>query len=1242
MGLLMPSDNQANNGRRRHSLSNQLKIWFLALSLIPLCLGSWLSYKQAHTSRSEVIANELAYSSRLTARFSKNFFDSRFLEIKSQASNQSNIDLMQSLNMGLQQSGTTAPDYVGSEGWSKRVDLKQDDLIRLTQYYNFIHDIFLIDDKGNILFTVLEEDDIGSNLNHGIYANTLFAKTYQNTVATNEVLFSDLERYAPSNNLLSGFLTAPLLNAAGETVGVFAIQIDFSIVIKGMVAFSFSDTKHYLVGSDGLIRTNNKGNQDEILKRAINTKNFESWQKNNSLNSSLKNNNKVHSDDYISPIMTYKGPDQVNVIGLYNTLPLHNHDWILISEINEAAAFADVTLLGKKIIGIIVFTAIGLLFIAIYLAQKITRPITELTEASKSIARGDTDQKVSINADNEIGVLADAFNLMIEARLKSDMDLQTSHDNMTQALNRLNGLELALNQHSIVSITDDKGIIISVNDKILEVSGYSSQELIGSNHTIHNSNTHNQAFWDAINTKISRGNPWHGVICNQSKSGNLYWIESSIVPLMNEGQPYSFIALGTDITYLKETEESLIIAKQDAEAATKIKSEFLASMSHEIRTPMNGVLGMIGLLLNENLSNSQKHKAQLVQSSAESLLTIINDVLDFSKMEAGKMELELLDFDIRKLMGDFAESIALQAQDKNIELILDTKNIDHAMVKGDSGKIRQVLFNLVGNAIKFTANGEVVIQARTEELSNNKLKLHCKITDTGIGIPKDKQDNLFDEFTQVDASTTREYGGTGLGLSIVKKLCLLMDGDIEVQSELGQGSEFSFNLILHASQKPKLVVPTISIENLSVFIVDDNKTNREVLTGQLSHWGIQVTQACDGPSAIALLKEHYANSKAPFDVAILDMQMPGMDGAELGKLIRQDAQFDDIKLVMMTSMGSSGDEAFFATLGFNAYFPKPVTTSDLFDALAVVVENGEVLRASSIVTRNFLRSLTTNNNSDSTPIWPTKTRLLLVEDNTINQEVALGILEEIDLQAETAINGIEALDSLKNTTSDQPYTLILMDCQMAQMDGYETSRRIRSGQAGPHYTDIPIIAMTANAMQGDREKCLDAGMSDYLTKPINPQHLLERLVTWLFQEKSQAQLTKQLPTDQNNKIDKQAIADRKLVWGKESALKRMRGRQDRLLKIIDLFISDMPQRIVDLKNAAKNNNHNEIELLAHTIKGVAVNLDGNILSAAAAALEKHIKEGDFDNSNQLLLLLEQTVTAYDDLYDCLSEYRDKV
>ena len=654
---------------------------------------------------------------------------------------------------------------------------------------------------------------------------------------------------------------------------------------------------------------------------------------------------------------------------------------------------------------------------------------------------------------------------------------------------------------------DEKGIVDDFNAASEKLFGYSRKEVVGQNVKMLMPKSfalEHDHYLDAYkNTGIKKIIGVGREVVARSKSGKEIPVHLSVGEMTLDGKRY-FIGTLQDITEQKaaqnlisEQNNRLLEEKERVEVAMQAKDNFLATMSHEIRTPINGVIGMLGLLKHTELTQEQLSKIDIAQSSADNLLTVINDILDFSKIEAGKLDFENIDFNLRSHLGDFAKQMSFRAEEKSLELILDLSQCHHDNVIGDPGRVRQIFTNLVSNATKFTEQGEIVIKVATDAIEKDKVKLKCSISDTGIGIPNEKIGDLFDSFTQVDSSTTRKYGGTGLGLSICKKLCQMMNGSIWVKSELGKGTRFHFEIILGKGNSLPKALPRTNLHGIEVLIVDDNETNRLVLSGSLQRLGMKVTEASEAMTAMRLMREKLNNADAPlFKVAILDMQMPKMDGENLGKAIRADERFNDTGLIMMTSMSSRGDAKFFASIGFDGYFSKPAVESEVIDSISVVVEGGEALKmASPLVTSHYIKALREGDKKSTTV---QKYRILLVEDNPINQSVAKGMLEAIGYScSDIAGNGLEAVHALKSASADDPFHIVLMDCQMPEMDGYEATQAIREGAGGDYYRGVPIVAMTANAMKGDEKRCLTAGMNDYLSKPVESDALRNKLRDWL-------------------------------------------------------------------------------------------------------------------------------------------------
>ena len=773
---------------------------------------------------------------------------------------------------------------------------------------------------------------------------------------------------------------------------------------------------------------------------------------------------------------------------------------------------------------------------------------------------------------------------------------------------------------------DQAGHLVFVNDAMCEKLGYSREELLAMDISDIAAGAGDDwvAKWEDLKQQGNR--VFEGI--HRTRSGTEVPVEISANYVEYEGKEFQ-VTFARDISERKKNEEELRLAKDkseaanrelehsikrtnqlavEAQAASEAKSAFLANMSHEIRTPMNGVIGMVDLLLDTKLSQEQRDYAETIQTSAESLLTVIGDILDFSKVEAKKIEFENIDFDLRLTLEDMMALLAIKAHEKGIELAVLVEPDVPSALRGDPGRLRQILTNLVGNAIKFTDEGEVDVHVVLESEDDTGAVMRFAVRDTGVGVPPPVLEQLFSPFTQADPSTTRKHGGTGLGLSIARGLVEAMGGQMGAESTVGRGSRFWFNLPLRKGEHVPSELDNLELGNIAgvrVLGVDDSETNRRVMSGMLESWGCRHTEVAGAKEALAALRAAVAEGD-PYKVAVLDMCMPEMDGEELAQEIKADSALAATGLVMMTSVGARGDASRMEKVGFAAYLVKPVRQSHFYDCLAAVVgpegrDGGAVGEerdsTGRIITRHTLAERQRR-----------RARILLAEDNPVNQKVAIKALEKLGYSADTANDGAQALQA----TRDKRYDLILMDVQMPVMDGMEATRQIRDSHSGSLNPAVTIVALTAHAMAGDKERCLNMGMDDYLAKPIKAAELQEVIAKWLSAG-PMGQESEPIPEVMS--VPEEPTAP---VFDEKILMDLLEGDRESAQEIASQYLNDVGEQVKGLREAVQQGNLEAMKARAHQLKGASASVGAEAMRFCAADIEKMAAGGtmsDVDKSS---------------------------
>ncbi len=783
-----------------------------------------------------------------------------------------------------------------------------------------------------------------------------------------------------------------------------------------------------------------------------------------------------------------------------------------------------------------------------------------------------------------------------------------------------------------ITLSDDSGKFEIFNTKMAELTGYTREEANGVDDfsiLLYPDAEGRQQALDGLRTVLAMGRVPESETMITTKSGTrrTLLVSTSLVAFNDRTM---FLSAYRDITDRKIIEEELarnneelfeakyqaevqagvlqmqtqelIDAREEALEASRLKSEFVANMSHEIRTPMNGIIGMTGLLLDSGLSDDQHEYVDIIRASGEALLTIINDILDFSKIEAGKLAMETLDFNLRTTVEETVEVLAHRAEEKKLELVCLVYNDVPVGLRGDPGRLRQIMTNLLGNSLKFTERGEVIVRVTKEEETNAAVKLRFAITDTGIGISRDAVQRLFQPFIQADGSTTRKYGGTGLGLAISKQLVEMMEGEIGVDSEPGKGSTFWFTAIFGKQQVPAQRPPQrTGLAGVRMLIVDDNATNRKVVHHQILPWGMLAGFAENAYQALEILRSA-ARSDAPYDLAVLDMQMPEMNGMMLAAEIKADPALATMKLILLTSLGLH-DKTELENAGIEATLTKPVRQSDLYDALMRVMKRSPDVPAAPMAQPD-----------SDVRIDFGRVRILVAEDNIVNQKVAKRMLEKIGCAAEVVADGLEAVQALSNA----PYDLVFMDCQMPEMDGFEATRQIRMREE--HGQHSIIVAMTANALQGDREKCLAAGMDDYISKPVRLTDLVAILKQWMPLktiapgESPDSRVT----IDDAAFIDTRRLHELSAIGGDDEP--------DLLRVLVMMYMNDAVKRIASIYTALQTGDMQKMTIAAHTLKGSSGNMGARLLVPTCAEIERLGKNQSMEGVAKLFATLETDFT----------------
>jgi two-component system sensor histidine kinase/response regulator len=898
--------------------------------------------------------------------------------------------------------------------------------------------------------------------------------------------------------------------------------------------------------------------------------------------------------------------DGVDVLARYGPIDYQPHEvqpWGLVAKMDAAEAYAPVAVLGRRLLGLVVALSMLGVVISYFFARRFTLPIRRLTDAARAITRGDLTTRANVRSNDEIGTLAVAFNRMAERVAADHETLEQRVESRTAERDQFFDMSL-----DMLCTAGLDGYFKSVNPRWGKLLGYTDAELLA------------KPFVELVHpddremTIATLGQLADGVeVINfqnryRCKDGSYRWINWSCPPAA-PGSELLF-AVARDVTDQKRFEAELEEAKRTAEAATSAKSEFLANMTHEIRTPINGIMGLTELLANTQLTDEQRDLMRITRESADSLLRLVNDILDFSKIEARKLDLDAVDFNLRECVGRVGQTLAIPAEERGVELHFRVDPDVPDDLVGDPGRLRQIILNLAGNAIKFTDEGAVIIDVTEESRTDEAITLHFSIQDTGIGIAPKQQQTIFEAFSQADSSTTRRFGGTGLGLSIASELVQLMGGCIWLESQVDEGTTFHFTVVFAPGSMDAAGAPDLApLGNMQVLILDDNETNRRIQTELLSSWSAEPTAVGCGQGALDEIRRAAATDR-PYRLLLLNCSLPEMDdGLGFAERVRREVAPDDLAMIMISSAARAGDADRYEKTGIARYLTRPVVHSELLDAIREAVAEG----AAHGKTRGVRTAA-----AEQAPL-----KVLLAEDGIVNQRVVRGLLEARGHEVVVVATGNQALDALANDRFDA----VLMDVQMPGMDGYEATNVIRAAEnrRGGH---IHVIALTAAAMEDDRRRCLDAGMDGYVSKPIDPRELYEALDAVAreggsFRRAAERELHAATPTSASPRDARDPGRTDVIDLG--VARDRIPGGRSGVRELVQLMLEECPKLLGQIRAGLRERDAESFQRAAHTLRGSADVFGGRYVVAAATRLEKLGRENRLDEADEGLADLEREV-----------------